>query len=420
MDANSQALVFQLGAREHYLAARSFARHGRLACLATDFWSSAQGTAWRRWRWLPKAALSALARHHPALDGQRVISFPALGVFRYGLGVVAGIGRHDSRIADFMAARVGRLAPPHGVFFGYSYESLEMLRAERRRGVFTILCQTDPGPAHYRMAEAERKQWPEFGAAAGGFWTREREERLRGEWELADVIVVNSEWSRDSIVAEGADPAKVEILPLAYEIGGEGAGERGAVSEGAPGAYSAASPLKVLWLGNLTLAKGIQYLVAAARRLEGEPVEFVVAGTSYIAPAVLANGPKNVRWLGRIPRSATSELYRQCQVFVFPTLSDGFGITQLEALGHGLPVIATHNCARVVEEGVTGFMVPARDVQALAEAILRFVRHPGLARQMRADCHKGVGAFSVSAYGQRLLEIVRQHSEVRRAAAICA
>jgi glycosyltransferase involved in cell wall biosynthesis len=107
---------------------------------------------------------------------------------------------------------------------------------------------------------------------------------------------------------------------------------------------------------------------------------------------------------GPVSRDGTAGWYRKADLFILPTLSDGFALTQLEALAHGLPVIATPNCARVVEEGKTGFIIPPRDPQALAEAILRFVRNPGLGWEMAPTCRDAVKTYSIDAYGRRLVE----------------
>ena len=406
-----RALVCQLGAREHYLAARCLAKQGLLACLATDFWSPVRPSQSRILRRLPKLILSALARYHPELEGHRVATFPHLGIARYGLAMFDKTGRHEIKIARRFARAVGKLRVPHNVFFGYSYDSLELLQAERQDGVFTMLCQTDPGPAHYRMIAEEEKRWPEYVSSKKHWWTKERAERLRQEWDLADVIIVNSAWTRDSIVSAGAPASKIEILPLAYEMP---SAERGAQSgeQAAPSAKrQAPRTLRVLWLGNVALGKGIQYLIEAARLLVHEPIEFLVAGNLFIASGIMDSSPKNIRWLGRVPRSATSQLYQTNDVFVFPTLSDGFGITQLEALSHGLPVIATPNCGRVVEDGKTGCIVPPRDPQALADAILEFAAQRNRLADMAPACREAVKVYSVDTYGQRLVEIIQKHLE---------
>ena len=453
-----RALVCQLGAREHYLVARCFARYGLLAGLVTDFWSPLRLSKSRMRGRLPKVVMAALARSHPELDGQHVASTPVLSLLRYGIARFDRTGRWDGWIAQRLARYVRRLHIPHEVFFGYSYDSLEILRDEHRKGVFTILCQTDPGPGHYRMVSQEEDRWPDYVQDKSRWWTPERAARLREEWDLADVIVVNSEWTREAILAEGADAAKIEVLPLAYaveekedelsvvccplSVGRAGPGaptcrrrrneeeeakdvvscrlsvvgdcarelKRGAQAPPTTDNRQPTTlPLRVLWLGNVALGKGIQYLVDAARLLADEPVEIVVAGALHIAPAAIRSGPNNMRWLGRIPRNRTHELYRESDVFVFPTLSDGFGITQLEAMSHGLPVITTPNCGRVVEEGKTGFVIPPRDPQALADAIRRFASDRNLAASMAPACREAVEAFSVEAYGRRLIEIIQRH-----------
>ncbi len=114
------------------------------------------------------------------------------------------------------ASAVARLKlPPHEVFFGYSYASLEMLAAEKKRGVLTVLDQIDPGAVEFRLVAEEMAASrnagppPEFPAAYF--------DRNRREWELADLIVVNSEWTREAMIKEGVAPEKLEIVPLAFE-----------------------------------------------------------------------------------------------------------------------------------------------------------------------------------------------------------
>ena len=78
-------------------------------------------------------------------------------------------------------------------------------------------------------------------------------------------------------------------------------------------------------------------------------------------------------------------LYRGSDVFLFPTLSDGFGLTQLEALGHGLPVIASRHCGQVVEDRVSGLVLPEVSPEAIADAIMQLVRDPDVLDLLRAN-----------------------------------
>jgi glycosyltransferase involved in cell wall biosynthesis len=159
----------------------------------------------------------------------------------------------------------------------------------------------------------------------------------------------------------------------------------------------------------VNVRKGIHYLVDAARLLQDENVRFDVVGPIGIFPDAVAAAPGNITFHGPVSRDRAEEWYRQADVFVLPTLSDGFALTQLEALAHGVPLITTPRCGRVVEDGKTGFIVPAQDAPALAEAILRFVRAPELAGGMESACREAVKAYSIDAYGSRLLEIIHKH-----------
>jgi glycosyltransferase involved in cell wall biosynthesis len=143
-------------------------------------------------------------------------------------------------------------------------------------------------------------------------------------------------------------------------------------------------------------------------------VEFLVAGETSISQSLMRDAPKSIKWLGKITHAQKESLYSSCSVFVLPTLSDGFALTQLEAMAHGLPVITTPNCGKVVENGKTGFIIQPRDAQSLTNAILRFVEDPGMAKTMSPLCREAVKRFSIAAYGQRLQDITNHYISTGR------
>ncbi|MCX6924887.1 MAG: glycosyltransferase family 4 protein [Verrucomicrobia bacterium] len=223
--------------------------------------------------------------------------------------------------------------------------------------MFTVLDQIVPGREEERLVVLEREKWPGWEDTADPI-PEEYWNRIQQEWALADVVMVNSEWSKKLLLCQGVPESKLIIVPLAYE-----APPNVRPQEVAHG------QLTVLWLGGVSLRKGIQYLIEAAKRVPN--VRFVVAGPIGIQDAKVRSAPANMDFLGRIQRNSTVRLYQQAHVFVLPTISDGFAITQLEAMAHGLPVITTPNCGQVVTDGVDGLIVPAANSEALAAAIGR-------------------------------------------------
>ncbi len=394
-----QVVVAHKGAREHFLAARALHRNGQLAALVTDWYSPFSARASKRLASVAPWAARALGAASPELPRSRVVALNGFGLrSRIRLRRAERQGRLLAAMMEDDAAFARRVAglrlPDHDAFLGFSYAALEALRAEKARGVLTLVDQIDPGRMEWDLIREEAERWPDYADPEddppAGYY-----ERAEAEWRVADVVLVNSSWSRTAIMKRGADPKKIEVIPLAFE------------AECKPDTVARPDrPLTVLWLGSVILRKGIPYLIEAAKRLINEPVRFVIAGPLGIHASAIEPTLLNIEWLGPVPRSEAAQVYRAADVFVLPTLSDGFAITQVEAMAYGLPVIATPNCGEVVDDGRTGFIVPSRDVDALVEAVRRFVRDPSLARSMRSACLEAASRFSVDAYGKRLAEII--------------
>jgi len=350
-----------IGNREHYQPMRSAYECGTLARFITDFWFVPEGGATHRARPWCAGKLPLGSRFCEELRHADVVALPRTGMMQY-LGARVRSSRswryRIYRAAGRQFARecIRHLDVPHTTFVGYSSAALEALEHENHAGVLTVLDQIDPGRTEEQIVIEEM--------ARHRTWVGHRREaipaayfeRLSAEWAAAKRIVVNSQWSKSALIEQGVPVEKIRICPLGYK----------------PAAAVARVPktggrLRVLWLGTLCLRKGIVYAIEAARRLETQPVDFTFAGPVDVR---LPRLPSNCTYAGRIPRSEIGALFAAHDIFILPTLSDGFAMTQLEAMAHGLPVIATANCGEAVEHGVSGFLVKERDVKALADAIV--------------------------------------------------
>src|SRR5207247_6636512 len=165
--------------------------------------------------------------------------------------------------------------------------------------------------------------------------------------KLADRIVVNSEWSREGLVRGGVPVEKISIIPLAYEAP-ENRSQKSEVREARlyPERFTFERPLRVLFLGLINLRKGVARLLEAARTLRDEPVEFWMVVSVEIANAGTSANGGRVKWFGPVTRNQAAGFYRNADLFILPTLSDGFSITQLEAQAHGFTVIPSKNCGK--------------------------------------------------------------------------
>lgn len=403
-------LCAQIGAREHFAVARTLHRDRRLATLYTDFWA---GRVERKLASRINAGplRSLAARFHAELAeadicawNYRCLQWELEQHYRRRRdprGLYSGFMDIGRRFALRVRAALQRRSDlgPDSIFFSYDTGALEAMIWCRERGIRCVLNQIDPSRVEAAMVHEEAKRWPGWEARYTEIpeaYFRRREQ----EWALADRVIVNSNFCRLALIQQGVPAEKLIVVPLCYEGGCRTQDSASAVERISP--FDSAEPLRVLWLGQVVLRKGIQYLIEAARLLDRENVQFDVVGPVGISQAAVSAAPRNLTFHGRISRSQATVWYRQATVFVLPTLSDGFAITQLEAMSHGLPVVTTRCCGDVVEDGVDGFIVPPRDASSLAEALHRYRAEPGLVQHHGSAARQKAKQFSLDRLSSNL------------------
>lgn len=366
----------QIGRREHYAVPRALHRRGVLAELITDFWAAGA------YRAMP--GRRSRERFHQELQTVPVFAPNASALMFQTSLTLAGqngwdaIIRRNDWFQTAAAERIEHLARQHGgsptVCFAYSYGAARAFDAARAQGWTTVLGQIDPGPVEERLVASLPQRYrdlePDWRPAPQAYWDNWRE-----ECRVADRIIVNSAWSRDALIEAGVPAAKIRIVPLAYE--GATAAAPSVDTDGA------SRPLRVLFLGQVTIRKGVAELIEAADLLRGEPVRFIVAGPMLMRLPGSALQHPQITWVGSVPGTEIGKWFAEADVLILPTHSDGFGLTQLEALGHHVPVISTTHCGAVVQDGVNGLILPEVSAPAIAAAVRRLIDQPALVQEMR-------------------------------------
>jgi glycosyltransferase involved in cell wall biosynthesis len=200
---------------------------------------------------------------------------------------------------------------------------------------------------------------------------------------------------------EGVPEEKIRTVPLAYQSPVETANFRRSY----PDAFTHHRPLRVLFLGQINLRKGTAVILEAIRRLRNEPVEFWFVGPRQMELSVEWLSDKQVRWLGAVPRSETQRYYQEADAFLFPTFSDGFGLTQLEAQAWKLPIIASRFCGDVVRDGINGMLLKKVSAEAIVETIYSLMADPGRLNFMSRNAVV-CSDFGVDQLGSHLLRMV--------------
>jgi glycosyltransferase involved in cell wall biosynthesis len=394
-------LCCQLGAREHYAIPRALFRLSMLDQLLTDAWVPPSS-------FLAKLSRSRLAdRFDDELRDAHVISFnSSLILFETATRtrhltdwqtIIARNRWFQRKVVSHLRCAQLSTLNSQPILLSYSYTALECFRYAGSRGWKTVLAQIDPGPEEERIVAEEAARVPELAGdwqpAPAEYWAS-----WRKECELADRILVNSEWSREGLMRSGVPGEKLSVIPLAYE------GSNATYARSYPASFTKERPIRVLFLGQVNLRKGVARLLDAARMLRDEPVEFWIVGPLQVSNAMTTADEARMKWFGPVTQKQAAERYRAADVFILPTLSDGFAITQLEAQAHGLPVITSRFCGGVIESGRNGIVLEEPSAACIAAAVRDCIADPNRLQNFTAASRVANG-FTIDALAQRLQEL---------------
>lgn len=375
-----QWLCCQLGAREQYAIPRALDRLGVLDCLVTDAWLPTSSLPTKiSVRRLPRRFHTDLSAAHVKAFNSSMVAFEILARARRLRGWAKIIARNrwfQRKVVSALSSDFRQRTANSPVLLSYSYTALEPFRYAKAHGWKTLLVQIDPGPEEERIVSEEAARVPELARgwepAPAEYWACWRE-----ECKLADRIVVNSKWSREGLVRGGVPAEKIFIIPLAYEPEvSSGSLVEAGLQRRYPNRFTSERPLRALFLGLVNLRKGVARLLEVARILRDEPVEFWMVGPVEIGNASTITHAGRVKWFGPVAPNRAAGFYRNADLFILPTLSDGFALTQLEAQAYGLPVIASKNCGEVVQDGVNGSILDEPSATCIAHAVRRCMASP--------------------------------------------
>jgi glycosyltransferase involved in cell wall biosynthesis len=394
----------QLGQREGYLVPRALNEHRQAAQLVTEAWvppgivAATLGNLSPGLRSRYHADLASVPVQHATM---RYLAFEALQRLQGREGWDLTLHRNDwfkefsARAIDRLSREMVRDQPV--TLLSYSYTALTAFRLAKRLGWTCILCQMDCGIEHERISQdlAVRYPWlPQMDVPPPArYWDEWRE-----ECALADRIVVNSIWARKCLAAAGISNTKIGVISLPGLSSVSGAFAKRTY----PTRFDGARPLRVLFLGQVGLTKGIGALLEASELLIQEPIEFRIVGALRVRVPERFLRATNIRWVGRVGNQHVREFYRDADVFVFPSFCDGFGVVQSEAAAEGLPVIASRFCGDVVENGINGIRLDSVTGPTIAAAIRELLMHPERLKKMSSPASATL--WTVQDYGRALLE----------------
>jgi glycosyltransferase involved in cell wall biosynthesis len=296
------------------------------------------------------------------------------------------------------------------VVHAWTHEARRTLHAAKRSGAVAVLERNYAHPRHSReILEAEYAaagiRWP--GRAWPGFarydhWTRELTVAVE-EIEKADVVLVPAEFTRDTMVTQGVPAEKIRVLP------------RGVDSKRLEPGPRDTQRFRALFVGQVCFRKGIRYLLEAWRRLRLPDAELILVGSVHEEVRSLLASQRDLPGL-RVAGFAKdpASYYRGASVFVLPTLDEGSAKVTAEAMAAGLPVITTPEAGSLVQDGESGFLVAACDVEQLADRLAALQARPEMRAALGTAARARILPYTWARYQAGLLEVYREAAAKRQ------
>ena len=298
-----------------------------------------------------------------------------------------------------VARRIEQRRPGQKLEGVYAYEdgSLETFRAAKKLG---LKCFYDLPIAYWetvrKLLEEEMTRLPQWEPTLVG--TRDSAAKLARKTEelaLADMVICpvslcssslppDARRDKQCIVAEFGSPPR--NLDAARRAGPE------------------SGKLRVLFAGSMTQRKGLADVFAAMKLLNRPDVELLVMGSPISPMEFYRSQYADFTYMSTRPHREVLELMQSCDVLVLPSLAEGRALVQQEALANGLPLIITENTGGedLIVEGETGFLVPIRSPEKIAEKIAWLADHREALPPMRLAALKKADEYPWQRYHDRI------------------
>jgi starch synthase len=284
--------------------------------------------------------------------------------------------------------------------YGYDGAALKMFEAAKRKGMTTIYEMPTP---YWRMkatiVESERTVAPIPAQTMGpipdgsAHWQRKDEELM-----LADVIIVPSSFVAASLEKAPFEISRVKVIPYGFPQ----------CDPGESRSSRQRAPLRLLYVGNLGQAKGLSYLIGAAKQLASVAVITIIGSKPSSTWPELDKFLTENRYLGTMPHQEVLKEMREQDVLILPTLYEGMALVILEAMSRGLVVITTPNAgvSEVICSGSNGFIVPIRDANAIAYCVAQLAEDPAFMERVQGEAIRTAQRWTWGNYRSRIADVV--------------
>lgn len=404
--------VFHPGTQHSWQTATAIQELGLLEFYATSIFYKPDSWPYRIERYLPeklrrKVHAEFRRFEHPALDPQLVRT---IGTFEWLERFAARAGLRDLSVRlDLMGnRRFSRLLAEEirsnrpFALWGYNSSSLESFELSRSFGRTCVLDRTNGDFRVYNqlMAEIQDRyaRWYLPGQGRIPDWTIERDDR---EYAASDIIVVGSQFARQTLEQGCPDPAtaaKTRVLNYCFD-------ERLFATIPPPAPLPRDKPVRFLFLGQLIPRKGIHHVLEAIAKIPVGQATLTLVGLLGVPQETFAPYADRVEFIPTVARADVPQIMAEHHVFLLPTYFEGAGIVLFEALASGMALIQSRNAALAATPD-TGIMLETIDTDSLLAAMMEVIEDRDRLDHFRAHAQAEATNYTFARYRDNIAALL--------------
>lgn len=237
-------------------------------------------------------------------------------------------------------------------------------------------------------------------------YTKEEFDSLAMESSLASHYIVTCSFTKHTLIENGVISESIEVVPHGVDVSKfVPRNEFRVINKG--------ECVRLLFVGSFNQRKGFSYLLQAVSELQKENVDIslTLCGRGIMDYEMLSHfAIKALNVYTDIPLNELVHLMHESDVFVFPSLCEGFGLVLLETMATGLPVITTDRTGGLdfITNGIEGYVIDAQNVNQIKEHILKFVENPELIKQMGMAAIQKARQYTWDEFGGKLVAAIQK------------
>lgn len=257
------------------------------------------------------------------------------------------------------------LKNPPDIVVGLDMMSLEIFKALKKRKIGTTLFSLRSAhPFDLRMAY--RLEYAKRGAdmelfSKNIFFNDYVIDIFQKELQLSDYILCPSRFVINSAKANNIPEKSLIYLPYGVDAKIPTINKMNKKKD----------KFRVLYVGRVTLMKGLHYLIEAFKRIKIKNIELIIVGKLSNDSKYLPSLSKNIKFFSWMPPDRLQMFYNSADIFIIPSLIEGSSRVGFEAMAAGLPTIATDRCGIPIKDGSNGLIIPACNTKAIEDSVVK-------------------------------------------------